>query len=252
MCCGSALPYYPFLCYYSVMYETLNELGKRFPAAPEYLMQIYVINRDYGHVNNARLAERLKVSRSAVTQAVGRLRKLEMAEQDRYGVIELTKQGNELARQVLRRHYLIEHLLVNILDYPWDLADDEAARLQDKISADLEQHLFERLGQPRSCPHGNPFPGTEEEAAIGSTPSLDQAEAGDEITVLRITEEGEQYTGILAFCFRESLQPGTRWRVEGSRKGFLILRQSGGDTEQGQRPAMEMPREYAPYIRISR
>jgi len=32
--------------------------------------------------------------------------------------------------KVLRRHYLPEHLLVRILDFPWEKADDEAKRLE--------------------------------------------------------------------------------------------------------------------------
>ena len=116
---------------------TLQELKNKFPAAPEYLTQIFLIQRDQGKVPNARLADRLGVSRPAVSQAVGRLKKLSLVKQDRYGAIELTSEGQVHAENVVRRHFLIEHLLVRVLEYPWDLSDAEAETLQASVSSEL-------------------------------------------------------------------------------------------------------------------
>jgi len=90
---------------------TLQELKNQFPAAPEYLTQIFLIDRDNGTVPNARLADRLGVSRPAVSQAVGRLKKLGLVDQDRYGAIGLSSEGRRIAEKVVRRHFLLEHLL---------------------------------------------------------------------------------------------------------------------------------------------
>lgn len=196
------------------MHTGLTTLSDKFPAAPEYLMQIYLIKRDYGYVNNARLADRIKVSRPAVSQAVGRLKKLNLAEQDKYGVISLTEEGGTLAKTVLRRHYLIEHLLVNVLEFPWAKADHEAHNLQDKISDDLMDHLYERLGRPQTCPHGNPFPDAEEHAALLNAPKIPEMEPGTLIRVLRVTEEGEEIEGMLDFCQKHNLRPGVEFKAE--------------------------------------
>ena len=191
---------------------------KRFPAAAEYVSGIYILARDYGRVSNSRLAAWTGVSGSAVTQALGRLKRLGLARYIRYESIELTEQGRAFARKVLRHHYLLEHLLVRVLDYPWEKADDEAKRLQSEISDDLAEHLYTRLGSPQTCPHGNPMPGSAGEAKLLSAPRLSDAPAGARVRIIRITEEGEQIPRMLDFCHESGIKPGqlsTFWRGRG-------------------------------------
>jgi DtxR family Mn-dependent transcriptional regulator len=198
-------------------------VSERFPAAAEYLSGIYLIQRDYNKVSNSRLAAWSGVSGSAVTQALGRLKKLGLARQVRYENIELTEEGRALAIKVLRRHYLLEHLMVRMLDYPWEKADDEAKRLQSQISDDLTEHLFQRLGAPQTCPHGNPLPGSAIEARLLAAPRLTEAGVGEVVQIVRVTEEGEQVPGMLALCHGQGIQPGAIFRVTGKDLDFVHL-----------------------------
>lgn len=200
---------------------TLHELKSQFPAAPEYLTQILLIERDSGTVPNARLADRLKVSRPAVSQAVGRLKKLGLVDQDRYGAIGLSSEGRTVAENVVRRHFLLEHLLVGILDYPWEKSDVEAGTLQASLSEELTEYLSHKLGNPQTCPHGNPMPGSEIEKAYLEAPALTEAEAGGKVKIIRITEEGEMTDGMLSYCQENGLAPG---------KVVTILSQSSDET----------------------
>lgn len=188
---------------------TLQELKSQFPAAPEYLTQILLIERDNGIVPNARLADRLQVSRPAVSQAVGRLKKLGLVDQDRYGAIGLTAEGRTVAENVVRRHFLLEHLLVGVLGYPWDKSDVEAGTLQASLSDELTEYLSERLGNPQTCPHGNPLPGSDIEKKYLEAPKLTSAELGSKVKIIRITEEGEMIDGMLSFCQDNGIAPGT-------------------------------------------
>ncbi len=185
----------------------------KFPAAAEYISSIYILKRDYGHVSNTRLAEWTGVSSSAVTQALGRLKRLGLARQERYEDIELTEEGRDFAVKVLRRHYLLEHLLVRVLGFPWEKADDEAKTLQSAISDDLTEHLYQRLGAPQTCPHGNPMPGSSIEPRLLTAARLSDAPRGAEVLILRITEEGEQLPDMLSFCSAHGIQPGARFVV---------------------------------------
>ena len=187
---------------------TLQELKSQFPAAPEYLTQIFLIERDNGIVPNAKLADRLEVSRPAVSQAVGRLKKLGLVDQDRYGAIGLSAEGRVFAERVVRRHFLLEHLLVRILEYPWDKSDVEAETLQASLSDDLTEYLAERLGHPQTCPHGNPMPGSDIEKAYLDAPKLPDAGVGTKVKIIRITEEGEMTDGMLSFCQANGIAPG--------------------------------------------
>lgn len=192
----------------------LQKLRNDFPAAPEYLTQIFLLERDHGIVPNAQLADRLGVSRPAVSQAVGRLKKLGLVNQKRYGAIALSVAGRDVAEKVVKRHFLLEHLLVGVLDYPWDKSDEDAAELQASLSDDLTEHLDRRLGYPQTCPHGNPMPGSDIQQKYLNAPSLIDAEAGSKVKIIRITEEGEMTPGMLPFCQKHGISPGKVVTVE--------------------------------------
>lgn len=201
----------------------LHELHDKFPAAADYLSEMFLIERDYDRITNLRLSERLGVSKPAVTQSVKRLSKLGLVQQDRYGVIKLTPEGRVIAKAVLERHYLIEHVLVDMLDYPWEKSDKEAKELQVIISEELKDHINKKLGQPQTCPHGNPFPDTPVEKELLTAPRLIQTLVGSTVELLRITEEGEEVDGLLDFCFQHNLKPGTLLNVRSRNQEGLML-----------------------------
>jgi DtxR family transcriptional regulator, Mn-dependent transcriptional regulator len=208
-------------------------IHSKFPAAAEYLSSIYILKRDYGHVSNTRLAEWAGVSGSAVTQALGRLKRLGLAKQERYEDIELTVEGREFAIRVLRRHYLLEHLLVGVLGYPWDKADDEAKTLQSAISEELTEHLYLKLGAPQTCPHGNPMPDSSLESSLLKAPRISDAQVGSIVRILRITEEGEQVPSMLAFCFAHGIQPGATLLIVKRNENEIVLLDNNPKTKEG-------------------
>jgi DtxR family Mn-dependent transcriptional regulator len=222
---------------------------KQFPAAAEYLSSIYLITRDYGYVTNVRLAEWMGVSSSAVTQALERLRRLGLVHRKRYENVLLSEAGRTLSLQVLRRHYLLEHLLVRLLDYPWDKADEEAKRLQTQISEDLADHLYSKLGGPQTCPHGNPMPGSRLEHRLLTAPNLSQAPLGEVVRILRVTEEGEQVPTMLAFCFKHGLRPGASFQILAKGKRTLHLQRSRVSGDSKAKASVSLPLDLAEHIR---
>lgn len=223
----------------------LTRLSSRFPAASMYLSQILLIERDYGTVSNTRLSKRLKVSKPAVTQSVKRLIKLELLSQDPYGTIKLTPEGRSIAEQVIIRHYLIEHLLIEKLGYPWDKTDEEALLLQGVMSRHLTEHLNETFDHPDRCPHGNPFPGSPAEQELLCAPRLDTMKPGNTVTLIRITEEGEDLEGLLKFCNTHNLRPGRTFTIEELSEPSAAV--SCSDTQS----TLEIPRIYAQHLCIS-
>ena len=222
---------------------TVLELARRYPTAAEYISQIYLIIRDYSYCSNRRLAEFIGVSPSAVTQSASRLKKLGLTDQDKYGMISLTEEGRTLAEQILKRHYLLEYLMVRELGFPWDLADKEAEHLQDKISSAFLDHLCSRLGNPDRCPHGNPFPGNPQSSAILSAKGLDQFNAGDRVRVVRITEEGERIEGLLHHCYVNQVMPDSLYIIGDRTKTEVILLGEDDTT-------VTLPLEYIRFIKV--
>ena len=225
-----------------------DDIHEKFPAAAEYLSSIYILKRDYGHVSNGRLAEWTGVSSSAITQAMGRLKRLGLARQERYENIELTEEGRDFAIRVLRRHYLLEHLLVGVLGYPWDKADDEAKTLQSAISDELTEHLYQKLSAPQTCPHGNPMPDSFLESKLLTAPKLGEAQIGAKVRILRITEEGEKLPRMLSFCSAHGIQPGATMLIVKRDEREMEL-QGSGVSAKGDEPSFSIDVGKALHIR---
>jgi DtxR family Mn-dependent transcriptional regulator len=127
------------------------------------------------------------------------------------GAIKLTTDGLDVAESVVRRHRLAERFLTDVLHLSWAEAHTEAGRWEHVISDRVEDALRDLLGDPTTCPHGNPIPGAhyEQPEAV----ALTELAAGDEFTVLRIPEELEFTPGLLEFLESSSLVPGKTGHV---------------------------------------
>ncbi len=190
------------------------------PAFEEYCEAIYELAEDDVAVIQARIAERLEISRPAVSEMIRRMEGAGLVTLD--GSITLTADGHALAERVVRRHRLAERFLTDILGLSWAEAHAEAGKWEHVISERVEEAMTRVLGDPTTCPHGNPIPGTA--YAPPATVTLDDLEPGADFTVSRITEELEFAAGLLEFLEASSLIPGQAGTVTAvSPDGTLTL-----------------------------
>ena len=175
------------------------------PAFEEYCEAIFELHEDEVEVIQARIAERLEVSRPAVSEMIHRMQKEGLVEID--GTIRLTTDGLELAETVVRRHRLAERFLTDILQLSWAEAHSEAGKWEHVISDSVEEAMNRLLGEPTTCPHGNPIPGSAY-VLDPDTTTLDALAVGDRFTVRRITEELEFTDGLLEFLEESAMRPG--------------------------------------------
>ena len=180
--------------------------GEHHPAFEEYCECIFELREDDLDVIQARIAERLNVSRPAVSEMVKRLEAENLITCD--DGIRLTETGRTLAESVVRRHRLAEVFLTEILKLSWAEAHHEAGKWEHVMSDSVERALNDLLGEPTTCPHGNPIPGSGYEAP-DSAP-LSNVTVGSPFTVRRITEELEFEPGLLEFLEASAIQPGNR------------------------------------------
>ncbi len=178
--------------------------GEHHPAFEEYCECIFELAEDDVDVIQARIAERLQVSRPAVSEMIRRLESEGLITND--GSIELTAAGMKLAQQVVRRHRLAERFLTDVLQLSWAEAHHEAGKWEHVISESVETAMNRLLGEPTTCPHGNPIPGSD--YVEPDLSPLSQQEIGATFTVRRIPEELEFTPGLLEFLEQSSLRPG--------------------------------------------
>jgi DtxR family Mn-dependent transcriptional regulator len=182
------------------------------PAFEEYCECIFGLEEDDVEVIQARIAERLGVSRPAVSEMVKRMEANGLVTIDR--TVRLTSAGADLAASVVRRHRLAERFLTDVLGLPWADAHREAGKWEHVMSDAVEAAMSRVLGQPTTCPHGNPIPGSAYEPPDAAP--LARVAVGDRFTVSRIPEELELDPGMLEFLEGSSIQPGRVGQVTAS------------------------------------
>ena len=175
------------------------------PAFEEYCEAIFELHEDEVEVIQARIAERLDVSRPAVSEMIHRMQREGLVEIDK--TIRLTPAGAELAESVVRRHRLAERFLTDVLELSWAEAHSEAGKWEHVISPSVESAMNRLLGEPTTCPHGNPIPGSDYVLDPDTSP-LDSIGVGESFVVRRITEELEFTDGLLEYLEESRIQPG--------------------------------------------
>jgi DtxR family Mn-dependent transcriptional regulator len=164
-------------------------------------------------LRSARLADWLGVSRPTVAVGLRRMTRDGLVRMNRRKEIELTPAGMKAAEAIVRRHRIMERWLTDTLGLDWVSADAEAARLEHAVSETVERRLYEALGRPANCPHGNPIPGYSE-AASGEV-RLSTLGAGDRATITRVSEVAEREAPpLLGYLMKRDLTPGRDVRVE--------------------------------------
>ena len=182
------------------------------PAFEEYCEAIFELHEDDVDVIQARIAERLGVSRPAVSEMIRRMDGEGLVEVDR--TVRLTAAGGRLAEQVVRRHRLAERLLTDILGLSWAEAHQEAGKWEHVISDNVEAAIIKLLEDPTTCPHGNPIPGSAYKAP--DTVALSDLGVGAGFTIKRIPEELEFTPGLLEFLEDAAILPGHQGTVTAS------------------------------------
>jgi DtxR family Mn-dependent transcriptional regulator len=179
------------------------------PAFEEYCETIYELDEDDVDVIQARIADRLEVSRPAVSEMIKRMEAEGLVEAGRR--ITLTATGRDLAETVVRRHRLAECFLTDILGLSWADAHQEAGKWEHVISPVVERAMMAKLDDPTTCPHGNPIPGSGYERP--DLVALHTVAVGAGFVVRRITEELEFTEGMLDFLEGSSIVPGSEGTV---------------------------------------
>jgi len=198
-------------------------------ATEEYLETILEIEEEGIVPIRARLVERLGLSAAAVSEQVNRLVEQGYAALADDRTLSLTESGRSLAISIVRRHRLAERLLLDVIGLEWEKVHKEADRWEHAISADVEEKLVALLGDPATCPHGNPIPGSRHRGEAVQSVVLTQALPGP-VKVARISEKVEMDDDALRLLAGAHLTPGSEASVLRSGPEGVVL-----ETEAGER-----------------
>ncbi|HEX6270289.1 MAG TPA: metal-dependent transcriptional regulator [Anaerolineales bacterium] len=196
-----------------------------------YLKAMFEIT-DREAVAIGRLAERLSVSPVSANEMVRRLDEQGLVSHTPYKGVTLTEKGREVAWDVVRRQRLWECFLYDYLKIEWARVYELACSLEHATAPEVTEALSAFLGDPKTCPRGNPIP-----AADGTYTPLDgiplsAARIGTTVRVLAVNATA---TDVLRYLQERGLMPGCEITVIEAEplQGPLTLRAAGKDVALG-------------------
>ncbi|MBX3380730.1 MAG: metal-dependent transcriptional regulator [Phycisphaeraceae bacterium] len=176
-------------------------------AVENYLKALEALCRESptGEAGMKRLAAVVGVTTGTATSMAKKLAAAKLARYERFGGISLTAKGRAAARDILRRHRLIETFLVETLKLDWSVVHAEAERLEHAISPAVLEALDRHLGYPIVDPHGDPIPDGTGGVREARGRSLCEFSAGARVVVARVADQDREF---LEFVARKGLKPG--------------------------------------------
>jgi|SRR5579875_783376 len=182
----------------------------RSEAMGKYLRVIYLLSFKAPPVTTSDVAARLDVSPPSVSAMLRRLGAAGLLTASGNGGIALSEHGQRHARDVIRRHRLLETFLVRAAGMSWDEVHDEAEALQHAVSDRLIDRIDAVLGHPRHDPHGDPIPPLSGQHVEVWPPALAGAPVGVYFRVDRISDDD---SAALQYLAGLGIRPGLVLRV---------------------------------------
>jgi DtxR family Mn-dependent transcriptional regulator len=203
----------------------------------DYLEEIKRLEEEGDRITATVVAGILDVSLPSASEMLKRLASEGYLTRDKTGTILLTPEGRRLAHTILRRHRLIECLLVQKLGMAWHEVHIEAHRIEHAISARVEEAMAQALDYPDLCPHGHPICPVD----LRQLKRLSLLTTGDSGVIAQISENDE----VLAYLDQIGVRPGAEVSVKdvAPLEGPLTI-----ETEEGVTP---LGRELASLVRIA-
>jgi DtxR family Mn-dependent transcriptional regulator len=176
-----------------------------------YLKTIAELSFEQDIVPITNIAERLGISTVSASEMVHRLQDYELLHHTPYKGVNLTEDGQQRANSIIRCHRLWERFLVDELGISWEHVHELACRLEHATDEQITEALEKRLGNPTSCPHGNPIPTTEGKIPPPHGIPLCEMEAGQIGIIERIYPETSQ---LLIHLAGQGIIPGKEIEVQ--------------------------------------
>ena len=107
----------------------------------EYLKTMYILKKQCGNIRVTDIAEKMNCSKPSVNKALNNLKAHELINYETYGIIELTKSGEELAKKILEAYDIVYLFLKDVLNLDEKLAKSEADKIKSSINDDTINRL---------------------------------------------------------------------------------------------------------------
>jgi DtxR family Mn-dependent transcriptional regulator len=121
----------------------------------DYLEAIANLGEGRKVVRVKQISEMLGVKMPSVTSALKKLSERELVEHERYGHIELTPEGDKVARDVIYRHEALTRFFAQALGINRETAEEDACKIEHVISPLSMERLAKFVEFIEACPLGS-------------------------------------------------------------------------------------------------
>ena len=119
-------------------------------ALEEYLKTMYVLKKQNGNIRVTDIAKKMNCTKASVNKAIYNLKDNKLLNYESYGTIELTEDGEDLAKKVLEAYDIVYLFLKDVLDIEEEKAEKEAETIKTAITDDtinkLAKYVHKTLG----------------------------------------------------------------------------------------------------------
>lgn len=119
-------------------------------ALEEYLKTMYVLKKQNGNIRVTDVANKMNCTKPSVNKALNNLKKNGMVNYESYGTIELTEEGENLAKKILEAYDIVYVFLKDVLNLKEEDAESEAEKIKSTITDDtinkLARYVHSQLG----------------------------------------------------------------------------------------------------------
>jgi DtxR family Mn-dependent transcriptional regulator len=123
----------------------------------DYLESIIMLREGKKAVRVSQMSKALGVKMPSVTGALKKLADEGLVEHQRYGQVQLTADGEKLARDVFRRHEALRRFLKDILSLDAETAESDACKMEHVISPLTQKRLAKFIEFVLSRPNVQPY-----------------------------------------------------------------------------------------------
>ncbi|PIE58690.1 MAG: DtxR family transcriptional regulator [Desulfobulbus propionicus] len=120
----------------------------------DYLEAIYLISEEKMAARAKDIADFLKVRASSVTSALRTLGSMKLVNYAPYDLVTLTKEGRQIAAEIVRRHNTLKRFLIDVLGVEESDAEEAACKMEHSIPKAIVDRLVKYSEYVDTCPKG--------------------------------------------------------------------------------------------------
>ena len=107
----------------------------------EYIKTIYILSKTEKEIRVTDIAKKLDITKPSVNRAIKNLKDIRLLNYETYGEIQLTEEGEKIAKKKIKREDVMKLFLSKILDIEEKQAETEAISMKHAISRETEEKL---------------------------------------------------------------------------------------------------------------